>query len=78
MRPAERQAEGQAETKPSTSTCTREEEKDSSSSSSQSTQEPSLASTLRDLGVFLLAPADVDVTADERRRIAEAGFYSYQ
>ena len=28
--------------------------------------------------VFLLAPADVDVTADERRRIAEAGFYSYQ
>ena len=28
--------------------------------------------------VFLLAPADVDVTAEERRRIAEAGFYSYQ
>lgn len=28
--------------------------------------------------VFLLAPSDVDVTADERRRIAEAGFYSYQ
>jgi len=28
--------------------------------------------------VFLLAPADVDVSADERRRIAEAGFYSYQ
>jgi cell division inhibitor SepF len=28
--------------------------------------------------VFLLAPADVDVTAEERRRIAEAGFYSHQ
>ena len=28
--------------------------------------------------VFLLAPADVDVTAEQRRRIAEAGFYSYQ
>jgi cell division inhibitor SepF len=28
--------------------------------------------------VFLLAPPDVDVSADERRRIAEAGFYSYQ
>lgn len=28
--------------------------------------------------VFLLAPADVDVSAEERRRIAEAGFYSYQ
>jgi cell division inhibitor SepF len=28
--------------------------------------------------VFLLAPSDVDVTADERRRIAEAGFYKYQ
>jgi len=28
--------------------------------------------------VFLLAPPDVDVTAEERRRIAEAGFYSYQ
>jgi cell division inhibitor SepF len=28
--------------------------------------------------VFLLSPADVDVTAEERRRIAEAGFYSYQ
>jgi cell division inhibitor SepF len=28
--------------------------------------------------VFLLAPSDVDVSADERRRIAEAGFYSYQ
>jgi cell division inhibitor SepF len=28
--------------------------------------------------VFLLSPADVDVTADERRRIAEAGFYAYQ
>ncbi|MGV0852840.1 cell division protein SepF [Mycolicibacterium phlei] len=25
--------------------------------------------------VFLLSPADVDVTAEERRRIAEAGFY---
>ncbi|HPZ96410.1 MAG TPA: cell division protein SepF, partial [Mycobacterium sp.] len=24
------------------------------------------------------APADVDVSAEERRRIAEAGFYSYQ
>ncbi|MET0450204.1 MAG: cell division protein SepF, partial [Mycobacterium sp.] len=28
--------------------------------------------------VFLLSPADVDVTADERKRIAEAGFYAYQ
>ena len=28
--------------------------------------------------VFLLAPSDVDVSAEERRRIAEAGFYSYQ
>jgi cell division inhibitor SepF len=28
--------------------------------------------------VFLLSPADIDVSADERRRIAEAGFYSYQ
>ncbi|HYO04672.1 MAG TPA: cell division protein SepF [Mycobacterium sp.] len=28
--------------------------------------------------VFLLSPADVDVTADERRRIAEAGFYAHQ
>ncbi|MGV9802445.1 cell division protein SepF [Mycobacterium sp. NPDC003449] len=28
--------------------------------------------------VFLLSPADVDVSAEERRRIAEAGFYSYQ
>ena len=28
--------------------------------------------------VFLLSPADIDVTADERRRIAEAGFYAYQ
>lgn len=28
--------------------------------------------------VFLLSPADVDVTAEERRRIAEAGFYTYQ
>ena len=28
--------------------------------------------------VFLLSPADVDVSADERRRIAEAGFYAYQ
>ncbi|MBU8813579.1 cell division protein SepF [Mycolicibacterium goodii] len=28
--------------------------------------------------VFLLSPADVDVTAEERRRIAEAGFYSYR
>ncbi|QZT65286.1 cell division protein SepF [Mycolicibacterium austroafricanum] len=28
--------------------------------------------------VFLLSPADVDVTAEQRRRIAEAGFYSYQ
>nr|PZN22590.1 MAG: cell division protein SepF [Mycolicibacterium hassiacum] len=26
--------------------------------------------------VFLLSPADVDVTAEERRRIAEAGFYN--
>ncbi|MDT5104245.1 MAG: hypothetical protein QOI25_1758, partial [Mycobacterium sp.] len=24
------------------------------------------------------SPADVDVSADERRRIAEAGFYAYQ
>lgn len=28
--------------------------------------------------VFLLSPADVDVTADERKRIAEAGFYAHQ
>ena len=28
--------------------------------------------------VFLLSPADVDVTADDRRRIAETGFYAYQ
>lgn len=28
--------------------------------------------------VFLLSPADVDVSAEERKRIAEAGFYSYQ
>lgn len=28
--------------------------------------------------VFLLSPADVDVSAEQRRRIAEAGFYSYQ
>lgn len=28
--------------------------------------------------VFLLSPADVDVSAEERRRIAEAGFHAYQ
>ena len=28
--------------------------------------------------VFLLSPADRDVSAEERRRIAEAGFYAYQ
>ncbi len=28
--------------------------------------------------VFLLSPADVDVTAEQRRRIAEAGFHAYQ
>ena len=28
--------------------------------------------------VFLLSPADIDVSAEERRRIAEAGFYSYR
>ncbi|MBS1693635.1 MAG: cell division protein SepF [Actinobacteria bacterium] len=28
--------------------------------------------------VFLLSPADVDVTAEERRRIAEVGFHAYQ
>ncbi|ALR11550.1 cell division protein SepF [Mycobacteroides saopaulense] len=28
--------------------------------------------------VFLLSPADIDVSAEERRRIAESGFYSYQ
>jgi len=28
--------------------------------------------------VFLLSPADVEVTPDERRRMAEAGFYAYQ
>jgi cell division inhibitor SepF len=28
--------------------------------------------------VFLLSPADIDVTAEQRRRIAEAGFYAYQ
>lgn len=60
-----RQAKHQAETKPSTSTSsTREEEKESSSSSlEQSRQEPSLASTLRDLGVFLLAPSKREATA---------------
>lgn len=26
--------------------------------------------------VFLLSPADVDVSAEERRRIAETGFYN--
>jgi cell division inhibitor SepF len=28
--------------------------------------------------VFLLSPADVEVTPDERRKMAEAGFYAYQ
>ncbi|WP_078291576.1 cell division protein SepF [Mycobacterium sp. D16R24] len=28
--------------------------------------------------VFLLSPSDIDVSAEERRRIAESGFYSYQ
>jgi len=28
--------------------------------------------------VFLLSPADIDVSAEERRRIAETGFYSQQ
>ena len=28
--------------------------------------------------VFLLSPADVDVSPEERRRIAETGFYAYQ
>jgi cell division inhibitor SepF len=28
--------------------------------------------------VFLLSPADVDVTPEERRRIAETGFHAYQ
>ena len=28
--------------------------------------------------VFLLSPPDVDVTPDDRRRIAETGFYAYQ
>jgi cell division inhibitor SepF len=28
--------------------------------------------------VFLLSPADIDVSAEERRRIAEAGFHAYQ
>ncbi|CAN5750719.1 cell division protein SepF [soil metagenome] len=28
--------------------------------------------------VFLLSPADVEVTPEERRRMAEAGFYAYQ
>ncbi|OBI10372.1 cell division protein SepF [Mycolicibacter heraklionensis] len=28
--------------------------------------------------VFLLSPADVDVTPEERRRIAETGFYAYR
>lgn len=28
--------------------------------------------------VFLLSPADIEVTAEERRRIAETGFYSQQ
>jgi cell division inhibitor SepF len=28
--------------------------------------------------VFLLSPADIDVSAEERRRIAEAGFSAYQ
>jgi cell division inhibitor SepF len=28
--------------------------------------------------VFLLSPADIDVSAEERQRIAEAGFYAYQ
>ena len=37
-----------------------------------------LASTRSATKVFLLSPADVDVTAEQRRRIAEAGFYAYQ
>ncbi|CAJ1582252.1 cell division protein SepF [[Mycobacterium] wendilense] len=28
--------------------------------------------------VFLLSPADVEVTPEERRKMAEAGFYAYQ
>ena len=28
--------------------------------------------------VFLLSPADIDVSAEERRRIAETGFYNQQ
>jgi cell division inhibitor SepF len=28
--------------------------------------------------VFLLSPADIDVSAEERRRIAEVGFHAYQ
>ncbi|MCT7660172.1 cell division protein SepF [Mycobacterium deserti] len=28
--------------------------------------------------VFLLSPADIDVSAEERKRIAEAGYYAYQ
>jgi cell division inhibitor SepF len=28
--------------------------------------------------VFLLSPADVDVSPEERRRIAEAGFYNHR
>jgi cell division inhibitor SepF len=28
--------------------------------------------------VFLLSPADIDVSPEERRRIAESGFYAYQ
>jgi cell division inhibitor SepF len=28
--------------------------------------------------VFLLSPADIDVSPDDRRRIAETGFYAYQ
>jgi cell division inhibitor SepF len=28
--------------------------------------------------VFLLSPADIDVSPEERRRIAETGFYAYQ
>jgi len=66
MTQAKQQAGRQAETKPSTSTSTsstRVEEEDLVSAVPGREQGASLASTLRDLGVFLLAPSTREATA---------------
>lgn len=66
MTQAKRRAGRQAETKPSTSTSTsstRVEEEDLVSTVPGREREASLASTLRDLGVFLLAPSMREATA---------------